>query len=320
MQPIARQIHHHILKARKIVIVPHQHPDGDALGAATAFYEYLVGLKKDAAIFCVTPPSHKLNFLPHASLVTAHQPVITDPAVDTIVVLDSGDLRYNGIANLVKNQAAAIINIDHHITNERYGHINLVRPQASSTCEILYHYFHANHLPINQPMATSLLAGITTDTGNFTNAATTASALSVGGELIRSGGNLNLVAAGTVQNKSVSALRLWGAVLSRLATDEPSGITYTYVTQKDLVASGNPDAESEGIANFLNNLDGNRIALILKEAPDGKIKGSFRTTRDDVDVSALAKKLGGGGHKKAAGFTVSGTIEEVLEKVLTMEK
>ena len=244
--------------------------------------------------------------------------VISDHSIDTIVVVDSGDLRYNGIAELVKDHPATIINIDHHVTNERYGDLNLVHPTASSTCEILYHYFYHNHIPLNHRMATSLLTGLTTDTGNFTNAATSASALAVGGELIRSGGNYQLINDETLRNKSVDALRLWGVVLSRLKHEEALGITHTYITKSDLETYHVPENETEGIANFLNNLDNTRVALILKENDGGLVKGSFRTTRDDVDVSAMAKSLGGGGHKKAAGFTVAGTIDEVLNKILTL--
>lgn len=95
-------------------------------------------------------------------------------------------------------------------------------------------------------------------------------------------------------------------------------MVYTFITQKDLTTHQISESDSEGIANFLNNLDEGKMALILKETQDGKIKGSFRTTKDDVDVSALAKKLGGGGHKKAAGFTTSGTIKEILEKIIAL--
>lgn len=318
MKHIAEQIHHHISQAKKLIIVPHQNPDGDAIGAATAFQEYLHGLGKAAQIFCVTPVTSKLHFVPH-SMEASHDPsVIADHTVDTIVVLDSGDLRYNGIFDLVQGHPATIINIDHHNTNERYGHLNLVIPTAASTTEILYHYFRANHIHINQKMATSLLTGLSTDTGNFTNGATSISAFMVGGELLSSGGNLNLVTSETLKNKSIESLRLWGKVLGRLEKDERTGITHTYLTQADLEECKVPGDESEGIANFLNNLENNYIALILKELPDGQVKGSFRTTRDDVDVSALAKKLNGGGHKKAAGFSQSGTIAEVLQRILTL--
>jgi len=317
MQHIARKIHKHLLAAEKVVIIPHQNPDGDAIGAATAVKEYLTELGKEATIFCITPVTPKLHFVPHSTTVTSDEAIFEDDSVHAIIILDSGDLRYAGVDHLVKNHPAKIINIDHHATNEQYGHFNLVDSKASSTCELIFHFFNHNNISLNQNMATSLLTGLTTDTGNFTNAATTASALLVGGELIRAGANFNQVIAGTTRNKSMGTLRLWGTVLGRLQKDERLDLTYTYITQKDLAKHEVSEEESEGIANFLNNLENTKIALILKETSDGKIKGSFRTTQDDVDVSALAKKLGGGGHKKAAGFAVEGNIEEVLKKILT---
>lgn len=318
MQQIAQQIHTHLKRAKKVVVIPHQNPDGDAIGAATAFHEYLLQLGKDAQIFCVTPVNHKLHFVNHATEVEIDPFIFNDLTIDTVVVLDSGDLRYAGVAKFLENHPATIINIDHHATNEHYGHYNLVLTTAASTTEILYHYFRANNILVNQKMATSLLTGLTTDTGNFSNAATSASALSVGGELIRSGGNLKTVNDGTVKNKSIEALRLWGKVLARLEKIEALNLAYTYITQQDLKEHQLGDSEGEGIANFLNNLDNIDIALILKETEDGNIKGSFRTTKDTVDVSALAKKMGGGGHKKAAGFSTDGTLQEVLQKIVKL--
>lgn len=304
--------------ANKIVVVPHQHPDGDAIGAATAMHEYLNGLGKKVTIFCATNVTDKLHFVPNSTHVTHDPKLFDDHTIDTVIVLDSGDLRYAGVAHLLANHPATIVNIDHHHTNEHFGHLNLVNSKAASTTEVLYHYFHHNHIPINGKMATSLLTGLTTDTGNFTNSATSAEALAVGGELIRSGGNYNLVNESTVRNKTVDSLRLWGKVLARLEKDERLSLTYTYITQADLAECSVHESESEGIANFLNNLENTAISLILKETADGNVKGSFRTTRDDVDVSAMAKKLGGGGHKKAAGFNVKGTVQEVLQTILTM--
>lgn len=318
MNTTAKQIHNHLLKAGKIIIAPHQNPDGDAIGSATAFHEYLSGIGKEAVIFCITPANDKLLFVAHSGEIVTDPAIFKDNSFDTIVVLDSGDLRYNGIAPYVVGTPHTIINIDHHATNEQYGQFNLVNIGASSTAEILYHYFRANGVHINQKMATSLLTGLTTDTGNFTNAATSSSALNASGELIRSGGNMNLVTHETLKNKSIDALRLWGTVLGRLEKDARTGITHTFLTQQDLLDFHVPDNESEGIANFLNNLEDNHIALILKELPNNQVKGSFRTTKDDVDVSALAKKLSGGGHKKAAGFTQTGTIKEVLQKIFSL--
>lgn len=318
MNHTATHIHNRLKQATKVMIVPHQNPDGDAIGAATAFQEYVRELGKEAVIFCVTTVTYKLHFVPHATEVVQDPSIFKDPAFDTIVVLDSGDLRYNGIADLVAGHKATIINIDHHNTNEKYGHLNLVIPTAASTTEILYHYFRHNGVRINRKMATSLLTGLSTDTGNFTNSATSISALSVGGELLSSGGNFNLVTNETLKNKSIDALKLWGVVLGRLHRDERTGLTSTYITQDDLKKNNVPANEAEGISNFLNNLENTPVSLVLTELPDGNIKGSFRTTRDDIDVSALAKSLNGGGHKKAAGFTQPGPIASVLQKILEM--
>lgn len=319
MQHLARHIHYTLKKSEKTIIIPHREADADALGAATALYEYLANAGKPAAIFCATPISQRLQFLPHYNAVTANPNIFTASNITAIVVVDSGDLRYAGVDKHLANHPATIVNIDHHATNEHYGHLNLVIPTASSTSEILFHFFKHNHLPINQRMATSLLAGLLTDTGHFTNAATSATALAIAGELLRAGGQYQLVTDWTVRNKPVAALRLWGVVFSRLTKFEPLNLAYTYLTRNDLSKYGVDDAESEGIANFLNNLDNTDIALILRETEDGQVKGSLRTTKDTVDVAALAQKLGGGGHKKAAGFTLAGTIDEVLQKILTLE-
>ena len=117
----------------------------------------------------------------------------------------------------------------------------------------------------------------------------------------------------------MNSLRLWGVVLSRLQNLEAEKLVYTYITLADLTTYQVSESESDGIANFLNNLDNGGACLILKEIEGGKVKGSFRTTSDTLDVAQWAKKLGGGGHKKAAGFTTNGTIQEVLGKLLTIK-
>ncbi|OGH93860.1 MAG: hypothetical protein A2538_03290 [Candidatus Magasanikbacteria bacterium RIFOXYD2_FULL_41_14] len=316
MQTIAKQIYSRLLSANKILIVSHQNPDGDTLGAGTGLLETLKNAGKSARLFCATPAPAKFNYLPHHDTITSDPSVFTDPDVDTVVVLDSGDLRYAGVHIHLYNHLAEIINIDHHPTNELFGTYNLVRPDYSSTSEIIFHFLRFNGAHLNPASATALLTGIITDTDSFTNAATSVSAMAAASELIATGANLNLINDRNVKNKTVGSLRLWGLVLSRL-TKHSDELVSTYVKNEDWLIHDVSETESEGIANFLNNLDSAKAALILKETSDGKIKGSFRTTRDDTDVSAMAKKLGGGGHKKAAGFTVEGTIESVLDIILT---
>jgi len=318
MKAIALKINERIKTAESIIIVPHQNADGDALGSAGALYEYISSLGKKARIFCFTKLNEKLAFMPHSDKLTTDPQVFQDKNVDLVIVVDSGDLEYAGVFKFLENHPAEIINIDHHHTNKFFGHHNLVIATMSSASEVVYHLFRHNRIRFNHHIATSLLTGIITDTDNFTNSATSESAMAAAGDLIRHGGNLNLINTHTVRNKSVNLLHLWGDVLSRLNKHEKLDMVYTYVTLSDLEKHNVSENESEGVANFLNNLDEGKMALILKETKEGKIKGSFRTTRDDTDVSALAKKMGGGGHKKAAGFSVIGTIEEVLKKIIDL--
>ncbi len=316
MQQIAQQIHSHINSSKKVLIVPHQNPDGDALGSAGAMLEYLKNLGKPAHIYCATPPAARWGFIPHTHLVSQNENHFIDPQIDIIIILDSGDTNYAGVAEKIHGHRATIINIDHHATNKKFGHHNLVDTAASATSEILYFYFKHNGVAINPAMATALLAGIITDTGYFTNSATTDSALFVASDLMRLGADLTVIVKETIRNKTLPSLKLWGEALARLTWNEQSDITYTYLTQTDFIKHDADESEGEGIANFLNNLSGGKIMMILRETADGQVKGSLRTTRDDTDVSVIAVKLGGGGHKKAAGFTIGGTIEEVLNKIL----
>ncbi|MDD2758530.1 MAG: DHH family phosphoesterase [Patescibacteria group bacterium] len=320
MRTTAQKIHEHLKTAQKVVIVPHPNPDEDALGSAATMAEYLASHGRDTTIFCLTPISARIKFLPNIPAITNDPAIFSDRHLDTILFLDCGDPRYAGVAEQVKNHPATIINIDHHATNENYGHYNMVMPKASATAEVLYLFFEYNHLPISRHMATNLLAGLITDTGNFTNAGTTPSALIIAGELVRLGANFNLINFHTQKDKSFDLLKLWGAALSRLAKDEATGLVYTYLKRSDYEPLGMNESGGDGLSDFMNNLDGVKMALVLKETADGKIKGSFRTTLDDTDVAALAKQLGGGGHKKAAGFTAEGTVEEVLDRILTLPK
>ncbi|MFA5128323.1 MAG: DHH family phosphoesterase [Patescibacteria group bacterium] len=314
----AEKIHEHLMNASRIIIIPHPNPDEDALGSASAVHEYLNSLGRQASIYCATPANPRLKYLPSMPAITNDARIFTKPDVDTIVFVDCGDPRYAGVSDIIKNHPATIINIDHHATNENYGAHNLVMTRAAATAEILFKFFDHNRINVSRHMATNLLAGIITDTGNFTNSATTPSAMAIAGELVRRGANYKLINYFTQKDKNFKLLRLWGLALSRLEKIEEHGLVYTHLKQSDFQTLGLNESDAEGISDFMNNIDDAKILLTLKETAEGKIKGSFRTTVEGVDVAAMAKQLGGGGHKKAAGFTADGTVEEVIERILTL--
>jgi len=315
---IHKQIHNHLQHARSVAIVTHQNPDGDTLGSASAMTEYLKAMGITPAIFCLSEIPNHYTFLPHINTVIADTSLFKDLNIDTIIFLDSSDKRYAGVDKYVSKHPATIINIDHHPTNEKYGHLNLVDSTASSTTEIIFRFFRYNGVRICNHKATALLTGIMTDTGNFTNSATSVSAVTTAGYLLRAGANLPLINRSTLQNNSIAILKLWGVVLDRLEHHPDKDMVFTYLLQKDYKKHKVSEKEADGIANFMNSIGGVKIGLFLKEQEDGKIKGSFRTVRNDVDVAVMAKKLGGGGHKKAAGFTTDGNVQEVLKQILTL--
>ncbi|MBI2410635.1 MAG: DHH family phosphoesterase [Candidatus Kerfeldbacteria bacterium] len=311
---IYKQIFEAIDRAQHVMLVMHQKPDGDTAGASLAVAHYLDIIGKPHTCFCVDTLSPTLHFLPGKEKITT-SPEHWHPAnaqFDLLIVFDAGDLKYSGIADYVDKLSHdfTIINIDHHATNAQYGHINLVMTTASSTCEIVHELLNSANV-LNKQIATCLMTGLITDTGGFTNLATTASAITAASKLLLKGANLRQITNHTLQNRSVNTLKLWGRALERL-TQSHSGIVTTVITQQDLEECGATETAIEGVANFLNSLDDQTTAkavMVLYERTPGIIKGSLRTTHPLIDVSKLAILLGGGGHKKAAGFTVPGRLQ-----------
>ncbi|MDP2684640.1 MAG: bifunctional oligoribonuclease/PAP phosphatase NrnA [bacterium] len=310
--PIFQKIEEHIKKAERVIVISHQNPDGDAVGSLLGMGYFLEHYKTKHVLFCVSPVPAYLEFLPGIEKITNDEKILVDQEHDLIILLDSGDLKYAGVEEHFRKMKGlpVVINIDHHPTNQNYGHINLVHPKASSTAEIIYHFIDYFRLPFNKNVATQLMTGILTDTGSFSNLSTTPSSLEVSSRLMAHGARIKEITNHAFQNKSLLQLQLWGRALSRLKQDNNTGIISTVLTQKDFDELGMSDDSSEGIANFLNSVEKAKAILVLREKSDGTIKGSLRTTEPDVDVSKIAEFFGGGGHKKAAGFTINGQLKE----------
>ncbi len=300
-----------IMRARRVLIVSHPKPDGDTLGAAAAMFNFckVKGIPVDA--FCVDAIPEQYSYMPGVEGYGCDPAVFVTPAHDVLAVFDAGDLRYAGIVDYIRTMPAPprIVNFDHHATNEYFGDVNVVNVKASSTAEVVYDFFRENAVEISREMSVCLLTGILTDTGVFSNAATTWTSLEAASDLLRRGAKIQEVSKRLIQNKTVPALRLWGTAVARLKHNRELGVASTAVFLSDLDEDCVDAEHVDGISNFLNMVLDVKVVLVLKELPDGKVKGSFRTT-GDVDVSLLAKLLGGGGHKKAAGFTVPGRIVE----------
>lgn len=313
---MVKQLHQRIISilagARRVLIVSHRKPDGDTIGAALALAHYCNRIGKPYSCFCIDAPAPYLQFLPKAHEVKNDPNAWVAPDLDVVVVVDAGDLQYAGVDQLVTTIPGkyTLINIDHHVTNPGYGQVNLVDSTASSTCEIVYHLLDSVQA-VDRNIATCLLTGLITDTGSFSNLATTASAVDVAAKLLAKGANLPQISRQALQYRPYNTLKLWGRALERLHEDPSTGMVVTAVTLDDIHECNADDEAVSGISNFLNGLDqaAEKIILVLTESQPGLVKGSLRTTNPLLDVTEFAKLYGGGGHKKAAGFSVAGTLE-----------
>lgn len=307
------ELYRWIREAKRILLVADGKPDGDSLGSSSGMLNWLAREGKDISAFCASAIPSAFSYLDNIHRFT-NDPAVFKEQFDLIITFDAGDLRHCGIDQILPNAPSGykLVDIDHHATNARYGDLNLVFTDACSTAEVVYRFLSANRITLDGKIATSLLTGIFTDTMTFANAATTTEGMEAASALCAAGARKTEILNKLFKNRSIDGLKLWGLALSRLKHQEALNLVSTYFLQAD-IPPGQEEAV-EGISNFLNATCGNAdTILVLRELPGGYIKGSFRSAKRDI--SRIAKLLGGGGHKKAAGFTVRGKLEETPQGV-----
>lgn len=304
------EIYSNIEQAENILMVVHKNPDGDALGCLTAMMEYLAGQNKQYVAFCIDGVPGKFQFLKNSHQIISEPLVVSKNRFDLIIVMDCSTMDYTGLSSYLKDEEQVnLINIDHHVANCGYGHINLVHQQSCSTAALLYKFFEHHGINISKEIANSLLTGILTDTSNFTNKGTTSESFAISADLIRRGANCNYINKQIYQDKSRKNLQTWGKILSRLVKNDKLKIAYSIVLREDVEDRG--EEAVEGISNFFNKLSGVKIAVVLKEKENGEVKVSLRAIGDDINLLPLVKFFNGGGHSKAAGFLIQGRLEQV---------
>src|SRR3990167_3574357 len=299
-----------IEKSENVLLLTHENPDGDALGSLLALSLSLEKIDKKAVPVCPDKIAKLFHFLPESQ--TIRQDFLLGD-FDLIIILDCGDLRRTGFADRLKEFAKnkrKIINIDHHPKNDlhRISALNLVDYSASSTAEIIYKLINNLKIEIDSNIATALLCGIYTDTGAFKHSNTSTAVLDIASDLMRKGARLKKITENISNGRSVSALKLWGVALSRIQKNEKLGIVTSFITKDDLEKCSACADDLAGIVNMINAIPKTKAAILFSEVEDGKIKASLRTESERVDVSRLANIFGGGGLKKASGFTINGHL------------
>lgn len=310
-----QKINNLIKQHNRFAVIPHRSPDGDTLGCSLALFHVLKDLGKNVEVICLDAPSDEFRFLPGIESVKCGQPSLD---FDAYFILDAGAPHLTGLHEDIPSlfdKSKEVVNLDHHRSNDFYGRYNLVDANAASATMVLYEMLTALNYPINRQIATCLLTGIYTDTGSFMHSNTDARVLRTASRLVAKGADLKGISKEIFRTTKISTMKLWGRVLRNISQDE-QGITMSVIKKKDFEESGADYTEMSGAVDYVNSVPGSTYSVILTER-EGKVKGSLRTLKDEVDVAEIASKYGGGGHTKAAGFTLTGRLQqEVRWKVV----
>lgn len=295
-------------RSERILIISHLQPDADTIGANCALKEVLKGLGKEVVSVCADRVLENCFFIKGASEFVNDFPV---NGFDLFVAVDCGDKKRTGFCDKpgFLGGNVPLLNIDHHGTNDNFGEINVVSQSACATCIILLKFFEYCDYKITKDIATALLAGIYFDTGSLMHSNTDHSVFSAVASLIRRGGNLGLVTKNLFKTIPVGQMRLLGRILERTRIND-EGIVTSAAMESDYDEVGAKQEDASRAVDFLNMIAGSNFCILLSDGDKGEVKGSVRTQRDDLDISKVASALGGGGHKKAAGFGVPGKIRE----------
>ncbi len=311
-----------LTEAKRLLVICHRGPDGDAIGSLTGMALLLEQRFPNipVSMHCVDPCPDTFRFIAAAQRLQGAPDILPG---DRVVFVDCAEpklTQVQGTHPQLFDGTVPTVNIDHHPSNPGFGTVNLVVPSAASACEIVVALADALQWPITSEIATCLLTGVYTDTGGLVHSNTSAEVYRTVARLLRAGARQQMIVTAVFRTATIPTLKLWGRVLEKITVTEEGGAV-SAVTEGDFRATGADPSALAGAIDYVNAVPGMRFSMVLSER-DGKVKGSLRTLRDDVDVAEMAGKLDGGGHKKAAGFAVAGKLKpelrwKVVEEAVT---
>lgn len=312
----AQEIQAVLSEAKNVLAITHIGPDGDAIGSLTAMGLALRQLGRASTLVCDDGAPSRFGFLPLTDRIQTN--IDAGAGYDLVIALDCGDMSRMGRAFTdLPEPHPPIINIDHHVTNTRFGEVNVVDSECTSTTEILYDLLPALGVKISTDLATSLLTGIVTDTLGFRTVGVSAATFEAASALMEAGADLNHITARALLIKPLSILYLWQRGLAKMKLEE-EGFLWTSITHEERQAIGHVGSSSGGLVNMLANVDEAAMSAVLLEDEDRVFVG-FRC-RPPFNVAELALNLGGGGHPLAAGCTLEGSLADAQTLVVNMAR
>lgn len=298
--------------AQNVVIASHVRPDGDAVGSLLGLGLALQGAGKSVRMVLADGVPSSFRYLEGSHQVRKEP----DGEFDTFISVDCADFKRLG--KPFQHFARPDVNIDHHITNEHFGVLNLIDGEEVATSAILTNCLPAWGYAITRPVAAALLTGIITDTLGFRTSNVTPEALRQAATLMETGVDMAEVYMRGLVYRSLPAARYWGAGLSKLESSD--GLVWTSLSLADRKANGYDGNDDADLINIISAIEGHKVGMIFVEQRDNHVKISWRALEKDVDVSPVAKHFGGGGHAAAAGADIPGTLSEIQPVVLKTTK
>jgi phosphoesterase RecJ-like protein len=298
----------------RFVVVAHENPDGDALGSMLGAALGLRSLGKDVLMYLAgsAPLPGEYGFMPLEEVLREPPPDIGERV---LLAVDCANDRRIAQEPAIVEQAALVVDVDHHHDNTRFGDVNLIVADASSTAEIVYDVLVSLGVELTPAIAEALYIGVVTDTGRFQYANTTPKALRLAADLVEAGADVHGVFKRVYETVQFAKLKLLARALDRAEVYDGGRLVISYLVRSDFEEVGAAEPYSEGIIDYLRQSEGAQVVALIREPPRGtgpKHRISLRSSSDEFDVSAIARESGGGGHVQAAGFSSDGSVEEIV--------
>ena len=319
------QIIQHIKDSQHILIASHAEPDGDSLGSLLALGLALTKLDKQITMHNPSPIPAVYRFLPGADRIVRQ--IKNSQTYDLALVLDCGDLARIGETSAEVDKIPILINIDHHVSNTGFGHIQFVDTTACATAEIVFRLINALKIPFDKAIATSIYTGILTDTGSFRFSNTNQAAFAISKAMTDAGVEPHTVAQRVFGTYSLGRIKLLNLALNSIEISGNGKLSLMTVTRSMLNITGTNTEDLDGMINYARRIEDVKVAAMIHEIKNGA--GKFAnmnryhvSLRSDssVDVARIAGKFGGGGHPSAAGFQIESTLVALKTKIIDLAK
>lgn len=312
-------------KSRSVLITSHINPDGDAIGSLVAMGVALSTQGIDTTLFNESPLPAVYRFLPGVELIVRN--LAPESSFDTAIVLDCGGLNRVGSRADLVSAVPVVINIDHHVTNNGFGNLQIIDPSACATAEIVYRLIKALGIEIDQAMATSIYTGIVTDTGSFRFSNTNHAAFAICDEMVQKGVQPHNVAQHLYGTYSLGRIKLLNLALETIEISGNGNVSMMMLTRQMLNETGTHPEDGDGLINYARRIEDVKLAALIQEQENGHHKqGDAKqyhvSLRSDgsVDVAAIASGFGGGGHPSAAGFNIKTTLSDLKHKITQLSE